>query len=197
MKVDPQRNPFTVFLDRDGTINREKDYLYRVEDFEFIRGVPQAIARLNRVGARVIVISNQSGIARGYYTLADVEKLHDHVQQELLRAGAHIDAFYYCPDHPQGSVQGFCKDTDDRKPGAGLFLRAIREHHLENDHRYVVGDKRIDLEAGHKVGCLGILVRTGYGEKEAQELQPHTDLCALITADLPEAVDWILSKEKE
>ena len=106
----------TVFLDRDGTINVEKNYLYRPEEFEFIPKAPEAIAMLNQAGYQVIVISNQAGVARGYYTENDVETLHNYVNEQLKKWNAHIDAFYYCPHHPDAGIGKYKVKCHCRKP---------------------------------------------------------------------------------
>ena len=121
----------TVFLDRDGTINVEKNYLYRLEDFEFIPKAPEAIAMLNKCGYQVIVVSNQAGVARGYYTEDDVKKLHKYINLRLKEYNAHIDAFYYCPHHPDKGFEGEIKelkiDCDCRKPKIGMLEKAKKD----------------------------------------------------------------------
>ncbi|MCL2260340.1 MAG: D-glycero-beta-D-manno-heptose 1,7-bisphosphate 7-phosphatase [Fibromonadales bacterium] len=136
-----------VFLDRDGTINVDKHYVYKIEDFEFINGVPQAIKSLNKNGYKVIVISNQSGIARGFYTIADVEKLHKYMDSELAKINAKIDAYYICPHHPDFSGECEC-----RKPKTGLIKQAIKNFDIDISQSYLVGDKEIDMECGNNAG---------------------------------------------
>jgi D-glycero-D-manno-heptose 1,7-bisphosphate phosphatase len=130
-----------VFLDRDGTINVDRHYVYKLEDFEFLPGVPQAIKFLNDAGYKVIVVSNQSGIARGFYTAADVEKLHGYIDGELAKHGARIDAYYICPHHPD-----FTGECECRKPKTGLVERAVREFEIDVSLSYMVGDKESDEE---------------------------------------------------
>jgi D-glycero-D-manno-heptose 1,7-bisphosphate phosphatase len=172
-----------VFVDRDGTLNVEKNYLYRIEDFEFIPGVPEAIRRLRERGFLVIVVTNQSGVGRGYFTLAEVDALHRHIQNELKEAGTCIDGFYVCPHHPTEGVGEFRRDCDCRKGAPGLLLEAAAEHHIDLSRSYMVGDKLADVEAGERAGCSPLLVMTGYGSTEVQKLagkQVHcfTDLVA-------------------
>lgn len=183
----------TVFLDRDGTINVEKEFLHRIDDFEFVEGAPQAIARLNKAGALVIVVSNQAGVALGYYPESDVQALHDHVQAELQRFGAHIDAFYYCPYHPDGTLESYRKASACRKPRPSMFKRAIRDFQLKGDRRFVVGDKLNDLVAGAQVGCATVLVRTGYGEEHLKQAATRSVCPDHVARDLADAVDWILN----
>lgn len=165
-----------VFLDRDGTINIEKEYLYRKEDFEFIPGVPEAIRLLNKAGVLVVVVTNQSGVARGYYTEEDVENLHRHIARELKEAGAQVDAWLYCPHHPSGRGS-YALPCDCRKPLPGMLREAARRYDIDLENSVMIGDKLADVEAGQAAGCRTILVRTGYGANEEQQVGPHTTVC--------------------
>ena len=178
-----------VFLDRDGTINVEKDYLYRVEDFEFIPGAPEAIKRLKDAGFLVIVVTNQSGVARGYYSLDDVARLHEHIREELAKHDTSVDAFYVCPHHPDAAVKELKKECNCRKGAPGMLLRAAAEHCIDLSRSYMVGDKLADIEAGEGAGCSTILVKTGYGKQHAGYVQPgRTCTCE----NLGEAVTLIV-----
>ena len=153
-----------VFLDRDGTINIEKDYLYRIEDFEFIPGAPEAIKRLKDAGYLVIVVTNQSGVARGYYSIEDVDRLHEHIQAELAKYGTSVDAFYSCPHHPTEGVNEYVGECDCRKPEPGMLLQAARELRLDLGRSHMVGDKISDVMAGVAARCkTSSLVLTGHG----------------------------------
>ncbi|QEM68110.1 D-glycero-beta-D-manno-heptose 1,7-bisphosphate 7-phosphatase [Geobacter sp. FeAm09] len=165
-----------VFVDRDGTINVEKDYLYRIEDFEFIPGAPEAIRLLNEAGFLVVVVTNQSGVARGYYTEEDVESLHRHIDAELAKTGARVDAWRYCPHHPagRGSYSLPCRC---RKPLPGMLLDAARRHTIDLAASVMIGDKLADVEAGIAAGCRTILVRSGYGAAEEARVSPGTTVC--------------------
>ena len=174
-----------IFLDRDGTINVEKNYLIDPADLVLLPGVGAALRRGRAAGYLLIVVTNQSGVARGYFTTTAVAKLHDHLQQELLPYGVQIDAFYLCPHHPEHGA-GPC---DCRKGEPGMLLQAAREHHIDLAASWMIGDKRSDVEAGSKAGCRSILVRTGYGEQEGEGLPPAT----LIADSLAAAVELILS----
>ena len=165
-----------VFLDRDGTINVEKEYLYQAKDFEFIPGVPEAVRLLNQAGIMVVVVTNQSGVARGYYTEDDVENLHRHIAGELERSGAHVDAWLYCPHHPSGRGS-YALPCDCRKPLPGMLREAARRYDIDLELSTMIGDKLADIEAGHSAGCRTILVRTGYGAAEEQHVGPHTTVC--------------------
>ena len=165
-----------VFLDRDGTINVEKDYLYQAKDFEFIPGVPEAVRLLNQAGVLVVVVTNQSGVARGYYSEDDVESLHRHIASELEKSGAHVDAWLYCPHHPDGrgsySLQCSC-----RKPLPGMLHEAAVRYDIDLENSTIIGDKLADIEAGKAAGCRTVLVRTGYGANEERHVGPHTVVC--------------------
>lgn len=171
------------FLDRDGTINQEKDYLYRVEDFEFVPGAPEAIRLLNEAGVLVVVVTNQSGVARGYYTEDDVEILHRHIAQELEASGARVDAWLYCPHHPAGKGS-YSLPCRCRKPLPGMLLDAARRLDIDLESSVMIGDKRADIEAAISAGCRPILVRSGYGAAE----EPHLSVGVDVYDDLLAAV---------
>lgn len=176
-----------VFLDRDGTLNVEKDYLYRVEDFEFVPGAPEAVRQLNRAGLLVVVVTNQSGVARGYYTEEDVHILHGHIAQELERSGARVDAWLYCPHHPSGRGS-YGLPCTCRKPLPGMLLEAARRMDIDLEASIMIGDKRADVEAARAAGCRPILVRSGYGAVEEAELPPGV----AVFDDLAAAVGFLL-----
>ena len=181
-----------VFLDRDGTINIEKGYLYRIEDFSFVPGAPQAIKLLKDAGFLVIVVTNQSGIARGYYSVDDVSLLHNHINAELARMGTAIDAFFICPHHPQGIIGGYAEPCDCRKPLPGMLLTAAEEFSIDLGRSYIIGDKAADVEAGLQAGCRSLLVRTGYGAGEAVQIPA----CVPCYADLLDAAQAIIKIEE-
>jgi D-glycero-D-manno-heptose 1,7-bisphosphate phosphatase len=178
-----QKNPIFVFLDRDGTVIEEKNYLSRVEDISFIAGTEKAIARLSQAGFKVVVISNQSGVARGYFPESTVRNIHQAMQEHLKEYGTHIDAFYYCPHHPDDGCP--C-----RKPKTALLERAAQDMGLSL-RGVMVGDQWSDLAAARSASLASILVRTGYGEKTLAENKIDADF---VAANLAEAVEWILSK---
>lgn len=145
----------TAFLDRDGVLNVDKGYVYRPEDLEWVKGAPEAVRLLNEAGYRVIVITNQSGIARGLYDEDAVHRFHDHMQTHLAGHGARIDAFYYCPHHPEGRVPQFAIACDCRKPKAGLLERAERDFPVDKERSFLVGDRDHDLQAAREFGVSG------------------------------------------
>jgi len=181
-----------VFLDRDGTINLEKEYLYRIEDFEFVDGAEEAIRLLNEAGYFVVVVTNQSGVARGYYTEEDVEILHRDISARLAAKGAHVDAWYYCPHHPAGKGS-YALPCRCRKPQPGMLLAAADRYGINLDDSTMIGDKRIDIEAGLSAGCRPILVRSGYGSIEQEELRQNIE----VSDDLLSAVRSLIVKNEE
>lgn len=162
-----------VFLDRDGTVNVEKEYLYQVKDFEFIAGVPEAIALFKEHGYSVVIVTNQSGVARGYYTEDDVEALHRHIARELAHHGTAVDAWLYCPHHPDGRGS-YALPCSCRKPLPGMLTEAARRYDIDLEQSVMIGDKCADIEAGYAAGCRSILVRTGYGSQEEGNIPPQT-----------------------
>ena len=180
-----------VFLDRDGTLIEEVGYLDRVDRVELYPWSIDAVRLLNRAGLRVIVATNQSGIARGFFTAATVDSVHEHISALLAEGGARIDAYYYCPHHPQGHVDGYTHVCDCRKPARGLVDRAARELGVDPLRSFVVGDRWLDVRLARAVGARGVLVRTGYGR--AEEAKPVPDVAADAVADnLMGATSWIL-----
>ena len=182
-----------VFLDRDGTLIEEVGYLDRIERVVLYPWSIDAIRVLNRAGLRVIVITNQSGVARGYFTEAVVDQLHEHISALIAGGGARIDAYYYCPHHPDGSVEQYKLRCECRKPGRGLVDRAARELGIDPGASFVVGDRWLDVRLARSVGARGVLVRTGYGASE--ERQPPDDLVAdAIVDNLIAASSWVLQE---
>lgn len=182
-----------VFLDRDGTINIEKNYLYRIEDFEFIPGAEKAISMLNRSGYQVVVVSNQAGVARGYYTVKDVDKLHNFINVRLKDYGAHIDQFFFCPHHPEAGLGEYKTECNCRKPKIGMFLQAEKIYQVDKNHSWMIGDNTSDIEAGQRYGVRTILVKSGYGK----EVIKKGEICPdYIKKDLYEAVCFILNMEE-
>jgi D-glycero-D-manno-heptose 1,7-bisphosphate phosphatase len=164
-----------VFIDRDGTINEEKEYLYRSDEFVFIPGVPQAIRMFNEAGFLVIVVTNQSGVARGYYTEEDVLQLHRHIASLLEHQGAHVDAWYFCPHHPSGRGS-YALPCRCRKPQPGMLMEAAVHFGIDLESSIMIGDKVIDLQAGDAAGCRSVLVRTGYGLREETNCRSGVDV---------------------
>lgn len=142
------------FLDRDGTINVDTGYVGRTEDVRLLEGVGEAIHKMNQAGYLVIVVSNQSGIARGYMTMEDATAVNEEINEQLKRYGAHIDRFYMCPHYEHGSIPRYSIKCSCRKPELELFRTAIRENDIDAAASFAVGDKKRDVE---RVGELGII----------------------------------------
>jgi D-glycero-D-manno-heptose 1,7-bisphosphate phosphatase len=152
-----------VFLDRDGTLNEEVGYVNHPSRFQVYPWAAEAVGELNRAGLAAVVVTNQSGVARGYFEEALVARLHQQLRREIEQAGAHLDGIYYCPHHPEGRVAEFRRECDCRKPMLGLIERAAADLKLDLARSYVVGDRFLDMEMARRGGMRGIFVLTGYG----------------------------------
>lgn len=163
--------PKAVFLDRDGTLIENRGYICEFSQVGFYPFAAAAVRELNAAGYRVIVVSNQSAVARGICSAAQVDELHRRLQEHFRAEGAEIAAFYYCPFLADGAVAAFRRASPLRKPEPGMLRLAAREHGLDLARSYMVGDRDDDIEAGRRAGCRTVLVRTGYGrESEARLL---------------------------
>ena len=180
-----------VFLDRDGVINQECEYVHRIDDFHFIDGVFDACRKLSKAGFRLIVITNQAGIARGYYTEDDFHHLTAWMLDEFRQHDVEIDDVYYCPHHPVHGVGSYRRVCACRKPGPEMILRAAREHSLDLSQSILVGDKISDIEAGRAagVGCC-VLVLSGHAP-DRKDLKKVDS----VFEDLPAVVDAIVKKQ--
>lgn len=167
-----------VILDRDGTINVEKNYLYKKEEFEFEFNSDKAIKTFNDLGYKVIVISNQAGIARGYYTESDLLDLHKYIDHRLKSIEAQIDGCYYCPHHPKYGIGKYLAKCRCRKPGTLLYEKAIKEFNIDVTKSFVIGDKITDLIPGKEMNMKTILVGTGYGSQEKEKKSVFDYYCS-------------------
>lgn len=151
-----------LFLDRDGVLNEDRGYVSRWEDFRWIAGAQAAVAAFNRAGWLVIVVTNQSGVGRGYYSEADMHTLHARMAQDLAKVGGHIDAFYHAPQHPEAPLDAYRHpDPPDRKPNPGMILRALADWSIDKAASVLVGDKPSDLEAALRAGIRSVLFPGG------------------------------------
>ena len=215
MRREPGAGPIqqaAIFLDRDGTINEDVGYAAHPDEIAIYPYAAEAIRLLNEAGLKVIVITNQSGIARGHLDEAMLGRIHDHLRRELESQGARLDAFYYCPHHPRLGAAPYQQVCRCRKPQPGMLERAARDYHLDLSASYVVGDKASDINLAANAGCRGFLGQTGYGEmtlrsqpreppggsNEAGRSAPSPYWCSphLIADDLLAAVHLILGEIK-
>ncbi len=160
-----------VFLDRDDTLIADPGYLADPAAVRLLDGAAEALRLLAGAGYRLILITNQSGIARGLLDEAQLEAIHAELAGQLAAAGAHLDGIYYCPYHPEGTVERFSRESDERKPGPGMLLRAAREMELDLSASWMVGDRSRDILAGRRAGCRTVRVLTGEAEAAAGEIQ--------------------------
>jgi D-glycero-D-manno-heptose 1,7-bisphosphate phosphatase len=145
-----------AFLDRDGVLNVDYGYVHRPEQLEWIDGAPEAVRLLNMAGYYVLVVTNQSGIARGYYDDGAVKLFHAHMQHSLKAHGAHIDAFYYCPHHPEGIIKSLAVPCRCRKPGTGLLEQAARDCPIDINASFLIGDREDDMAAAAAFNIRGV-----------------------------------------
>lgn len=175
-----------LFVDRDGTINVEKDFISHPDQLELIEGAAEAIVIANKLNLKVVVISNQSGVARGIMTIDDVHRINAHLKELLARKGATVDAIYYCPHHPEYKPHILCSC---RKPDIGMLLRAKAEFGIELRKSFVVGDKWSDIKCGVNAGTFTSLVLTGYGENEHQKCVEEAIKIDYLARNLYDAVN--------
>ncbi|HKW30665.1 MAG TPA: HAD family hydrolase [Verrucomicrobiae bacterium] len=174
-----------IFLDRDGTLIVEKNYLSRPEDVKIFPATPIGLQRLGEAGFKLFIVSNQSGVGRGYFTLADVENVNQHLCRALAGSGVRFEKIYIAPEQPDAPSHG-------RKPSPQFLFDARDEFGLDLAHSYLIGDKLSDLECGWNAGVKkSILVRTGYGAELERET-PGKISRAVVVDDLAGAADWIL-----
>jgi D-glycero-D-manno-heptose 1,7-bisphosphate phosphatase len=184
-----------VFLDRDGTLTAEGEWVTSSEQLQLLPGASEAVALLSRAGFAVVVATNQSAVARGLLTLEGLDGIHAHLRAELARQDARVDGIYACPHHPTEGAAPYRLDCDCRKPGAGLLRAAARDLDLELARSFVVGDAERDLAAGAAVGARGILVATGKGAAEHTRLAQAGRAPALFLPDVLAAARWIAGHE--
>jgi D-glycero-D-manno-heptose 1,7-bisphosphate phosphatase len=184
-----------VFLDRDGVLNQDPPhYAHRLDQLALIPRSDDAVRLLKDYGYFLVIISNQSGVARGYYTETQISVFNNALLKEIRKKGGDIDAVYYCPHHPEAVIQKYKQNCDCRKPKAGMIFQAAREYDIDLRNSFVVGDKLSDIEAGKNAGCQTIMVLTGHGNEEV--LKNNIEGC-VISSDLFEAVNkYIIGKHR-
>lgn len=183
-----------VFLDRDGTINVERGHVTRPEDLVLIEGASRAIRALNERGLFVVVVSNQSGVARGLMSEEDLARVHERLEDLLLAEGARLDGAYYCPNYAGGVVERYTRDTSCRKPATGMIDRAVEDLPIELSSSVVVGDDATDIGLANALGIPGVLVETGKGGATAEGARALGVVVAHRAPDLAAAVEWILTR---
>lgn len=176
-----------VFIDRDDTISRDVHYCSRPEDFELLPKAAAGIKLLNQGGFKVVVITNQSGIARGYFTEDMLNKIHQKMVDELAKSGAHVDAIYFCPHHPD-------ENCECRKPKPKLAHQAIKQLHIDPQQSFVIGDRLMDVELAKAIGCKSIMIP---GEPGKAELSKNSILPDYVASDLVLAAKWIIQRSKK
>jgi D-glycero-D-manno-heptose 1,7-bisphosphate phosphatase len=175
-----------VFLDRDGTLIEDPGYLNHPDQVKLLEGVAEALKELETLGYRIVVVSNQSGVARGIVSEEMLERIHERLREMLKLKGASLDGIYYCPYHPEGVIPKYTKDSDWRKPQPGMLLAAAREMDLDLARSWMVGDKSSDIEAGRAAGCRTILIRSGPASRDTKTEGPDH-----IAVNMREAVNMI------
>jgi D-glycero-D-manno-heptose 1,7-bisphosphate phosphatase len=181
-----------VFLDRDGTLNEELDYIRTPDDLHLFHGAASAVRKLNERGLTICVISNQSGVARGILTERDLVPIHRLLEQELQREGARVNRIYYCPHHPTEGIAPYNIDCDCRKPKAGMLRWAEEDFNLDLSHSFMVGDSVVDMQAGNSAGATTVLVLTGYGKTALRQCERDGVHVDYVAPTIVEAVDYIV-----
>lgn len=186
-----------VFLDRDGTLNEEKDYIRTPDDLHLIHGAAAAVRKLNDRGVTICIISNQSGIARGYLSERDLVPIHQLLERELQREGAWVNRIYYCPHHPTAGIAPYNIDCECRKPKPGMLTWGADDFNLDLSASFVVGDSLVDMQAGSSVGATTILVLTGYGSSAVEQCRQGGVRVDYVAPTIVEAVDMIVKEMDE
>jgi len=198
MSTDPKPpapRKTAVFLDRDGTINEEVGYVNHLHRVRLYPWASEAIRKLNRAGVPVVAVTNQSGVARGYFTEELVRQAHEKIARELALQGARVDAYYYCPHHPAAPLEAYRLDCRCRKPSTALLEQAAGRFELDLQESYVVGDTYRDMQLGFNAGARTILLMTGYGRGEYEYQRSNWPRSPdLIAENLLEAADKILGE---
>ncbi|HEX5164526.1 MAG TPA: HAD family hydrolase [Thermomicrobiales bacterium] len=180
-----------IFLDRDGTLVHARHYPSRPADLILYDGIGPRLRRLHEIGFKLFVVTNQSGIARGYFTEQDLTAMHDHLSRELETLGVSVDGFYHCPHHPDGVIEHLAITCDCRKPQPGMIRRAARDHGIELEWSWFVGDILDDIQAGNTAGCATVLVDLGTESRPTSPIRRPD----FVARDTPHALDIILFVE--
>jgi len=185
-----------VFIDRDGTVNEQMGYINHISRFVMLPGAAEAIRLLNMHQYLAIIVSNQSGVARGYYPIGLVDEVHAHMRALMEKEGAFVDGIFFCPHYEKGSVPEYSIECDCRKPRTGLIEKAGKAFEIDMDNSYVIGDRYSDIELALRSDMKGILVTTGYGQGDIDYVFPRLSFKpAHIARDLLHAVRWIIEEQ--
>lgn len=185
-----------VFLDRDGTLIQERGHIGNIRQVRFIKGTFKALKQLSQKGYKLVIVSNQSGIARGILSQAQVEKVNRHIIESLSSHKIKIDALYYCPHHPKYGNGRYQKKCACRKPASGMAKTAQKKLKLSLRKCYVIGDKRTDIEMAQKIKSKGILVLTGFGREEWSTAGNHSGQPDFLARNILDAASWIVNNSK-
>ncbi len=184
-----------IFLDRDGTVSEEVGYVNHLRRFQLLPRSLEAIRRINQSGFLAVLVTNQAGVARGYFKERLVQQVHRKLAEMLAAGDAYLDAVYYCPHHPSAGAPPYRLDCDCRKPRPGMVRAAERDLGVDVTQSYMVGDKHSDIAFAHSLGMKGVLVKTGYGLGELEQWgDSWDDRPDAVAEDLLGAVEWILSR---
>jgi len=189
-----------IFIDRDGTVNEEAGYINHIDRFRLLPRSTDAVRLINQSPLKAVLITNQAGVAKGYFPEELVIKIHEKLKALLKEEGSHFDGIYYCPHHPEGVVEKYRIRCSCRKPEPGLLLKAASDLDIDLARSYLIGDKISDVQMARRVGARGILVLTGYGKGEVENFSNEWSDAKkpdYIAKDLYDAVKWILNIEGE
>jgi len=175
-----------LFLDRDGVINVEKNYVYKTDDFEFIEGIFELTREAQDKGYLLIIITNQAGIGRGYYTEADFQQLTDWMVEQFVAKGVTINAVYFCPFHPEAGIGDYKKPSMDRKPNPGMLFQARDKYQLDLSQCMLIGDKMSDIQAGRNAGLNSLLLLSTELTDTEQSVSDYH-----VISSLPQATAWL------
>lgn len=184
--------PRAVLLDRDGTVIQDRHYAFRPDDIELLDGAIAGLRSLQAAGYRLYVITNQSGVARGYFSESDVRAMHDRLDAILREADVHISGYYYCPHHPEGVVEGYSKVCECRKPRPGLIHRVSADDGIDLRHSWVVGNAPSDVQAGEAAGCRTVLLVPDNADQPSPTPVPRARIARTLreAARIIRAHDW-------
>ena len=171
-----------IFLDRDNTIMEDPGYLSDPGAVHLLPGADLALQSLAQAGYKLVVVTNQSAIARGLLSEESLERIHNELRRQLNERGVHLDAIYYCPYHPEGTIEEYARESEDRKPNPGMLLRAAGEHNIDLVNSWMIGDSPRDVEAGQRAGCKTIRVRTKGADDQDEDSQADYTVRNLVDA---------------